>query len=211
MLSIPATVAPSSVLLIVTGYLLGSLSGRRLLGPLRGLVERDAGEGPPRGQRRWSAAAGAIDVGKAALAVWLALRWAPVGDWLSVTAHGYLAGFAALLGHVWPLWHGLRGGRGATALAGALLVLWPAAAVAALIVGLLTLVLSGYLGLATVLGALTLPLLAWLGDAEPPRLAFALAAALLLVFTHRDHLARLRTGTEPRFARARRLHRWRRG
>lgn len=203
-----SAIAPLTFALIAAAYLLGSLSGRRLLARLRRPVEMDAVSGPePRGL---VAARIALDVGKAALATWLALRLAPVGDPLSVTAHGYLAAFAAVVGHIWPAWHRFRGGGPATALVGGLLVLWPAGIAAGLIAGLLAWLLSGHAGLSIVIGALGLPLLAWWGGSDPPRLWFAIGAVVLLVIAQRAHLARLWAGTEPRFARARRLYRWRR-
>lgn len=214
MLSAPA---PISVLLIVTGYLLGSFSGRALLSRWRSArvaananADPDAATVQPE-SRRVMLGALAIDIGKAALAAWLALRLAPVGDPLSVTAHGYLAAFAAILGHAWPLWHKFRGGgQGASALAGALLVMWPVALAISVLTGLVALLLTGYRGLATSIAALSLPLLGWWGGSEAPRWWFALAAAALVLFAYRDQLLRLRAGSEPRFARARLLHRWRR-
>lgn len=211
MLPAPAF-APLTYLLIAAAYLLGSLSGRRLLARLPGLDRRTAsGErASVLHGRGFTAARLGFDVGKGALAAWLALRYAPVGDPLPVTAHGYLAAFAAALGHVWPLWHRFRGGAPTTVLVGALLVLWPVGLAAGLIAGLLVWLLSGYPGLSLVLGALCLSLLAWWVGSDPPRLWFAGGAVLLLALAQRDHLWRLWTGTEPQFARARRLHRWRR-
>lgn len=204
--------------LILAGYLLGSLSGSLLLGRLRGVDIREQGSGNAGGTNAlraqgWKFALGvvAFDVFKGALAAWLALRYAPVGQALSVTAHGYAAGFAAVLGHVWPLWHGLRGGKGAAAAVGALLVLWPWAAPVLLLVWLGTIFASGYVGLATVVAALTLIPLAWLAEAGAPRWMFALGTAALLVFTHRGNLARLRAGTESRFENLRLMARLRRG
>lgn len=213
-----SSIAPLSYALILAAYLLGSLSGSLLLGRLRGVDIRQQGSGNAGGTNafrtqglRFALGVVAIDIGKGALAAWLALRYAPVASALSVTAHGYLAAFAAIVGHVWPLWHGLRGGKGAATAVGGLLVLWPFSLPPLLMVWIATLVLSGYVGLATVLAALCLPLLAWWSEAGEPRLWFACAAALLIVFTHRGNLARLRAGTESRFARARLLHRLRRG
>jgi len=210
-------VAPWSVALLAAAYAIGSLSGSLLFGRLRGVDIREQGSGNAGGTNafrtqglRFAAAVVVFDIGKGALATWLALRYAPVGDDLSVTAHGYLAAFAAVLGHVWPIWHGFRGGKGAATLVGALMVLWPFAVPLLLLVWAAVLIVSGYVGLATVIAALCLPLLAWLGDAGLPRQCFAIAAALLIVFTHRGNLARLRAGTESRFAGARLLHRWRR-
>jgi glycerol-3-phosphate acyltransferase PlsY len=153
----------------------------------------------------------AIDVGKGALAAWLALRFAPLGQALDVTAHGYAAAACAVVGHVWPLWHGFRGGKGAATAVGGLLMLWPWSIGVLLPVWMLVLVATGYVGLSTVLAALALPLLAWGTDAEPARLWFSMFAALFIAFTHRANLQRLRQGTESRFERARLLHRLHRG
>ncbi|MBA2239009.1 MAG: glycerol-3-phosphate acyltransferase [Lysobacter sp.] len=200
-------IAPISVLLIAGAYLIGSLSGARLLRALAGRLPAAEASG----ESHWfTAVRVAFDLAKGAIAVWLALRHAPVGDAISVTAHGYVAAFATLAGHVWPLWHRFRGGGGTAALAGSLLVLWPVAAIVWLMAGLLVWWRSAHAGLAVAAGALVLPLLAWWTAAEPPRLWFALASTTLLLLAHRENLRRLWTGTEPRFAQARRLHRWRR-
>jgi len=204
--------------LLLLAYLLGSVSGSLLLGRLRGVDIRRHGSGNAGGTNAfrtlgWKFALGValVDIGKGALATWIALRQAPVGEALSVTAHGYLAAFVAVLGHVWPLWHGFRGGKGAATTVGGLLVLWPWSIALLLPVWMLVLVGSGYVGLATVLAALCLPLLAWWIGAEAPRLWFAAGIALFVAFTHRANLQRLLDGSESRFERARLLHRlWRR-
>ena len=207
-----------TVFLLLCAYLLGSVSGSLLLGRLRGVDIRRHGSGNAGGTNAlrtlgWRFALGvvAIDLGKGALAAWLALRFAPLGQALDVTAHGYAAAACAVVGHVWPLWHGFRGGKGAATAVGGLLMLWPWSIGVLLPVWMLVLVATGYVGLSTVLAALALPLLAWGTDAEPARLWFSLFAALFIAFTHRANLQRLRQGTESRFERARLLHRLRRG
>lgn len=214
----PLHLAPLTWGLLAVGYLLGSLSGSLLLGRLRGVDIREHGSGNAgatnalRTQGKGFAAGVAlVDLAKGALAAWLALRYAPVATPLPVTAHGYLVAFTAIVGHVWPLWHGFRGGKGAATMIGALLVLWPYAVPVVLAVWFVVVLASGYVGLATVLATWALPLLAWWTGAGTPRLAFSIAVALLLTLTHRGNLARLRAGTESRFARARLLHRWRGG
>ena len=87
-------------------------------------------------------------------------------------------------------------------------MLWPAAAPILLAVWLLSLILTGYVGLSTGLAGLSIAVLAWLTHADASsRLAFSIAIAALLLFTHRANLARLRAGTESRFEKARLLHR----
>ena len=207
-----------TVLLLLCAYLLGSVSGSLLLGRLRGVDIRRHGSGNAGGTNAlrtlgWRFALGvvAIDLGKGALAAWLALRFAPLGQAFDVTAHGYAAAACAVVGHVWPVWHGFRGGKGAATAVGGLLMLWPWSIGVLLPVWMLVLVATGYVGLSTVLAALALPLLAWGTDAEPARLWFSMFAALFIAFTHRANLQRLRQGTESRFERARLLHRLHRG
>ena len=203
-----------TALLLLVAYLLGSVSGSLVLGRTRGVDIRTLGSGNAGGTNAfrtqgWKFALGValIDVGKGMLATWIALRLAPVGMPLSVTAHGYLAAGAAVLGHVWPCWHGFRGGKGAATLIGGLLVLWPWSLPLLLIVWAGVLLTTGYVGLSTVIATASLPLLAWWSDAQSERMWFAIGAALFIAFSHRSNLQRLRDGTESRFARARLLHR----
>ena len=208
-----------TVLLLLVAYLLGSVSGSLVLGRARGIDIREHGSGNAGGTNAfrtlgWKFALGvaAIDIAKGALAAWLALRLAPVGQPLSVSGHGYAAAAMAVAGHVWPLWHGFRGGKGAATAAGGLLMLWPWLLPPLVLAWLLVLLATGYVGLATVVAALTVPLWALWTDASPERRAFAIAMTVLLVFTHRSNLLRLWRGEESRFERARLLHRlYRRG
>lgn len=201
----------SAALLVLAAYLLGSLSGSLLLGKLRGVDIRTQGSGNAGGTNafrtqglKFALGVVVIDIGKGALATWLGLRFAeaPTAAWLA-----YATAFAAVVGHVWPVWHGFRGGKGAATVIGATLVLWPSAVPVLLAVWIAVLILTGYVGLGTVLAGLALAALATLTHATTPRLAFALAAAALLAWTHRGNLARLRAGTESRFEKARLLHR----
>ena len=204
---------PVALALLATSYLLGSLSGSLLLGRLRGVDIRTLGSGNAGGTNAlrtqgWRFALGVvvIDVGKGALAAWLAgvmLPQAGIGG-------AFAAILAAVAGHVWPVFHGFRGGKGAATLVGGLLVAWPLALVPVLGVWVVSLVLSGYVGLSTVLAGFALAAYAMLPPVDPVRLAYGAAFAALLAFTHRGNLQRVRTGTEPRFERARLFHRGRR-
>lgn len=200
------------VALILVAYLLGSLSGSLLLGRLRGVDIRTQGSGNAGGTNAlrtqgWKFALGVVlvDVGKGALAAWLGVRFGPTNGALSPQMLAYATAFAAAIGHVWPLWHGFRGGKGVGTLLGGLLVLWPAAVPWLLLVWLLVLVASGYVGLASVIAVACVVPLAWLGEADSMRRSFACAAALLVLFTHRGNLQRLRAGSESRFERIRLL------
>jgi glycerol-3-phosphate acyltransferase PlsY len=201
-----------TALLLLAAYLLGSLSGSLLLGRLRGVDIRTMGSGNAGGTNAFRTQGLAfalgvvvIDIGKGALAAWLGLGFAPPASaaWL-----GHACAFAAVVGHVWPVWHGFRGGKGAATAVGALIVLWPLSVPVMLAVWIGTLVLSGYVGLATVLAAMSAAVLGMALRVSMPLHLLTVAIALLLVYTHRANLARLRAGTESRFDKARLLHRW---
>lgn len=201
-----------SASILLAAYLLGSLSGSLLLGRLRGVDIRTMGSGNAGGTNAFRTQGLAfalgvvvIDIGKGALAAWLGLRFASPASaaWL-----GHACAFAAVAGHVWPVWHGFRGGKGAATAVGALVVLWPQSVPVMLAVWIVTLVLSGYVGLATVLAALSAAVLGMALRVSMPLHLLTVAIALLLVYTHRANLARLRAGTESRFDKARLLHRW---
>src|SRR5687768_1118739 len=103
--------------LLVAAYLLGSISGSLLLGRLRGVDIRTQGSGNAGGTNAlrtqgWRFALGVvlIDVGKGALAAALAGFVVPGASHSGWTL---AAVFAAVAGHVWPLFHGFRGGKGA--------------------------------------------------------------------------------------------------
>ena len=209
MLSIPGELLHPILLLLA--YLLGSISGSLLLGRLRGVDIRTQGSGNAGGTNAlrtqgWRFALGVVlvDIGKGLLAVWLA-RQLGAPDWLQA---GVV--IAAVVGHVWPIYHGFRGGKGAATLVGGLLLLWPLALPWLLSAWLLILLLTGYVGLATVLASWCLVPLSLVGTdgAGFAWCWFALVAAGLLSFTHRSNLKRLMAGTENRFERARLLHRW---
>ncbi|NOT88619.1 MAG: glycerol-3-phosphate 1-O-acyltransferase PlsY [Lysobacter sp.] len=201
-----------AIAFVFIAYLLGSLSGSLLLGKLRGVDIRTQGSGNAGGTNalrtqgvKFALGVVVIDIGKGALAAWLGLRFAQDAHaaWLP-----YATAFAAGIGHVWPVWHGFRGGKGAATVVGGVAVLWPAAVPVLLAVWLCGLILTGYVGLSTILAGLSIVALALVTHADAVRVAFAIAVALLLLFTHRANLARLRAGTESRFEKARLLHRW---
>ncbi len=206
---------------LVVAYLLGSLSGGLLLGRLRGLDIRRHGSGNAGGTNalrvagwRFALAVVVIDIGKGALAAWLG-AW-PVAGAAPLTP-GIVAGacvLAAAIGHCWPVWFGFRGGKGAATLVGGVLVIAPAHAAMMFVAWVLVIVSTGFVGLATVVAAVAFPVIvafriALDGDAAPGLVAFSIATALLVCWTHRGNLMRMRRGEEPRFERARLLRRGR--
>jgi glycerol-3-phosphate acyltransferase PlsY len=195
-------------------YLLGSLLGSLLLGRLRGVDIRTQGSGNAGGTnalrtqgKLFALGVIVIDVGKAVLAIGVLPAYSLPGigidpsidrEWLAVAC-----AVAVVVGHVYPVWYEFRGGKGAATMLGAVAVLAPAALVPVLAVWLLTVLLTGYVGLGTMLGTAVLPIYFSLADPErPPLVVFGLLITAFVFYTHRSNLQRMREGNENR---ARRL------
>ena len=137
-----------------------------------------------------------LDALKGAAAVLLARHFAP-GNLDLIT----LAAVFAILGHVFPIWLGFKGGKGvATALGVYLALSWPAA-LSALAVFIVILILSKYVSLASILGAVTLPIffLLFVPDHSPIVVSSVLFISLLVIVKHHKNIARLKSGTESKF------------
>jgi len=195
-------------------FMLGSLSGSLLLGALRGVDIRTLGSGNAGGtnalrtQGKWFAlGVMVIDVGKGALAVlWLpaaALPGVTVDPALDREFLTYAVAMGVVLGHVYPLWFGFRGGKGAATAVGAVAIIAPQLVVPSILAWLAIIGLTGYVGLATMGAAIGAAL--YLGLTGLPGdhglFAFAAILAVLIVFTHRSNISRLRAGTEVRHRR----------
>jgi glycerol-3-phosphate acyltransferase PlsY len=203
------------LLAIALAYLLGSVNGSLVVGRLKGGVDiRKLGSGNAGGTNAlrtmgpWFALAVVIvDVAKG----WLAAAWLP-GALAALLPAGAVpdaalpaaCGFAAVVGHVFPVFHGFRGGKGGATLIGALAGLAPATLPWLFLAWFALVAAFGFVGLATTLAAAALvPVVLALGlEPRQALLVFAVAAAALVAYSHRANFARMSAGTEPR---ARRL------
>lgn len=204
---------------LFVSYLLGSLLGSMLLarfwaaGDIRNVGSGNAGATN-------AVRAGGVGFGLAVLAFDLTKGLAAVLGVPALTAAtasqpiptglAYGCGAAVVVGHIFPLFYGFRGGKGAATMIGVLICLVPLALSVGAIIWAATLVLSGYVSLATLLGLLAVGLNVWLwlpgGLWTTPGL-FMVVMSLLLFYTHWPNVQRLKAGTENRFEKAMLLHR----
>ena len=109
-----------------------------------------------------------------------------------------LCGIAVMLGHVYPLWYGFRGGKGVATLLGAVLGIKARLLLPLILTWLAAVIAFGYVGLASMLAAVALAVAIALTSRSAPLLCFGALAALLILYTHRTNIARMRAGTESR-------------
>jgi len=174
------------------GYLVGRLQGKdirqygsgnigatnalRVLGPVAGLIV-SLGDG-----------------GKGILAVLLAR---------SVTGSTEVvltAGLLVIVGHIFSVFLGFKGGKGVATSAGVALMLFPLILFEALLVWLITVFLTRYVSLGSMLAVLSVPLFMLLHNFPSIYVIFSLIVAFLVIFRHRSNIIRLLQGTESKIS-----------
>jgi len=199
---------------VTLAYLIGAVLGSLLVGFFYGGVDiRNVGSGNPGGTNALRTQGKVfalwvmiIDIGKGILAAVVIppLDLPGVGIDAQVDRALVLYGvsFAAILGHVFPVWFGFRGGKGGATAAGLLCFLAPVAALPAIGSWLLVVLTTGFVGLATMSAGLVAAVFVGVtGLPEQTGLVlWACATTTLLIYAHRDNIRRMLDGTESRFA-----------
>ena len=193
-------------------YFIGSLMGAMIVGRLRGGVDiRTMGSGNAGGTNAlrtqgfvFALGVIVIDIGKGAVAAGivpgLSIPFVAEDPTVSRTWLSLVCAAAGVLGHVWPIYHGFKGGKGAGTYIGTLLVLAPKLVAGLVLIWMLVLTLSGFVGLATMAAAIALPLYLTVGLKleGQPLFIYTVCAAIGIVYWHRGNIQRMRDGTEHR-------------
>lgn len=191
------------IVIVVGGYLLGSVSTGILVAHVLGLGDpRDSGSGNPGatnvlrlGGKKAAALTLIGDGGKGMLAIWLANA---LGAAPGIIA---LAGLAAFIGHLYPIFHHFRGGKGVATGFGVLLAWsWPAG-LAALVTWVLVAAIGRRSSLAALVAALFAPFYLLLSPAPLVITLAMIPMTALTLYRHQDNIRRLLDGTEPRIGR----------
>ncbi len=186
------------ILAAAFGYLLGSIPFGLLFTRLGGKGDiRDIGSGNigatnvlRSGSKLLALATLLADALKGGLAV--ALIWRLGNDTAAL-----MAGLAAFIGHLFPVWLDFKGGKGIAVFIGALLIMSPLTGILFLVVWLLVALASRISSLSAIAALLfTVPFLLFLGERDTALYAGLMVA--LSLYAHRENITRLRAGTEPK-------------
>jgi glycerol-3-phosphate acyltransferase PlsY len=195
------------VAVVLASYLLGSLSFAVIVSRLMGLNDpRSYGSKNPgatnvlrSGSKKAAILTLLLDAFKGWLPVVLVLAWGPAqGLGPEVAA---LAGLAAFLGHLYPVFFGFAGGKGVATAVGVVIGVHGTLALATVLTFAIILYFSRYVSLASMVAAVFAPVFYLLGDgvvwqATATEVLSLLAMAILLVWRHRENIHRLLAGTE---------------
>ena len=188
------------IVLVAVAYLLGSIPFGVVVARVQGGVDlRQVGSGNIgatnvlRAVGKGAAALTLLgDIGKGAFAVAL-------GRWLGVTPPVLAAiALATVAGHLFPVFARFRGGKGVATTLGVVLAAMPAVGALLILIWLAVAALWRYSSLAALTASVALPILTWVLDGRPAMLALSGVLLALVVFRHRENIARLLQGTEGR-------------
>src|SRR5688500_1642646 len=198
---------------VTLAYLVGAVLGSLLVGFFHGGIDiRKSGSGNAGGTNAlrtqgkvFALWVMVIDIGKGILAAAvippLAIPGVGIDESVDRSLVLYAVAFAAIVGHVFPVWFGFRGGKGAATAAGLVCYLAPGAGLTMLGSWLLIAFATGFVGLATIVAALAVVL--YLGFTALPDesglFVFGFATAALVIYAHRGNIRRMLDGTESRF------------
>lgn len=190
----------SAAIAIAVAYLLGSIPSGYLAGRLRGVDIRTVGSrnvGATNVFRTLGRGIGiavmAADIAKGVAAVLIA-------DQVAGEPWNVLAAAVAMAGHVWPVWLGLKGGKGVAVGAGAVAALTPVAFAILFVAWILIVLATRYVSVASIAAAVAYTPLAWALGATWPTLVFAAIGSAAVVWLHRRNIERLVKGTELRLS-----------
>ncbi len=190
-------------LAVLASYLLGAIpTSFWVVRALKGIDLRTVGSGNLGATNlyrqlgfRWAVPVGLFDALKGAIPVAFIGPWAGLGLGGSV-----VLGVIAVLGHVFSVFVGFKGGKGVATGGGIVLGIAPWAFLATLLVWAVVVRTTGFVSLGSIIAAIVLPLFLWLlHPTARPAIWFVAGLSALVVWLHRANIARLRAGTEHRF------------
>ena len=207
---------------LILSYLVGSIPTSIIAGRLlKGIDIREHGSGNAGATNAFRVlgwkpglAVALFDMGKGIFTILVISRIEFLPEWLG-TYDGpavlvpILCCCLAIIGHMFPVFAGFRGGKGVAAGAGAFFALHPVTAAICLAVFTMVLVASGYVSLSSIFAAVTLPLsyvlliLITRGQFDTVWIVFTSLVAALIILMHRRNISRLLAGTENRFEKVR--------
>jgi len=203
------------VILIIAGYLLGSIPFGLIIAAAHGKDLRSIGSGNTGATnlsravgRRWGYACFVLDAAKGALVMLIASRFVSSPPSVSQLLLWLAAGCAAILGHIFPIYVKFRGGKGVATSFGVALGLWPyytVCAASALVIWVAAVLLWRYVSLASIIASITFPVTVilvialipgWSLNVLWPLLVTGIILPVVVIVRHRENIKRLIAGTE---------------
>lgn len=187
------------IVILITAYILGSIPFSLIIARLsKGIDVRSSGSGNVGATnvlrtvgKKEAAIALTGDILKGTLSVWMAIIFLQ-DFWVGVTA------ILVVLGHVFPVFSGFKGGKGVATSLGALIVIVPSAVIIAVFTWILVLVISRLASLASIIASLAMPFICWSLKTPVSFIMAAVVTSVIILLKHTGNMKRIYNGTESR-------------
>ena len=194
----------AEIIRIILSYLIGSISGSMVIGKFKKVDIREMGSGNAGGTNAFRTQGALFALGVIIIDIFkgfAATYYIGMG-FGDVSSLSLICGFASVIGHIYPIYHQFKGGKGAGTLIGVLLAL-PLSGIVIptlILIWLVILVVTGYVGLGTIITGISFPLYLYLFSNQVPELMiFGMLCSILIIFTHRSNIIRMYRGDENQF------------
>ena len=199
---------------LILSYLLGSISGAMLMGKLKSIDIRKMGSGNAGGTNAFRTMGTTFAFGVLFIDVikgFIAVKFVPslqLGGILTVNTIDdiellrIICGIGTVLGHVYPIYYGFKGGKGAGTLIGVVLAIFPQSVPWIFLSWLLILIFTGYVGLSTMCAGIVLVIITIVHPSQTIFSAFGyftIGVSIFLIYTHRANIKRMIAGKENQF------------
>ena len=194
----------AEIIRIILSYLIGSISGSMVIGKFKKVDIREMGSGNAGGTNAFRTQGALFALGVIIIDIFkgfAATYYIGMG-FGDVSSLSLICGFASVIGHIYPIYHQFKGGKGAGTLIGVLLAL-PLSGIVIptlILIWLVILVITGYVGFGTIITGISFPIYLYLFNNQVPELMiFGMLCSILIIFTHRSNIIRMYRGEENQF------------
>ena len=197
----------SLIFLTILAYLLGSISGSMVMGKLNNVDIRKMGSGNAGGTNAFrtqgiffALPVVLIDIGKGFIAAEYFHNINFINTSIMIESSHLFFGSAAVIGHCYPIFHNFKGGKGAGTAMGVLISVFPNTLLPALIVWILSLIFTGFVGLSTILASITVSIISIYTFPLINNIQImCFFISLFIIFMHRSNITRMIKGKENQF------------
>jgi len=193
------------IFLTLLAYLLGSISGSIVMGKLKKVDIRQMGSGNAGGTNAFrtqgllfALPVVIIDIGKGFIATQYFSEITLFGP-TTIEFSNLIIGSASIIGHCYPIFHNFQGGKGAGTAMGVLISVFPNSILPAIIIWILSLIFTGFVGLSTILAGITVSITSFLQLQNLPLQMMCLFLSMFIIFMHRSNIIRMIKGEENQF------------
>lgn len=199
--------AMNELILVIIAYLIGSIPTSVWISKsIFNIDIRDYGSGNPGATNtfrvlgsKWGSIVMIVDVTKGAIAtsLYILMPYYLTNE-LARTNLMIILGLASVIGHIFPIWAGFKGGKGVATILGMALAIQPIVALLCLIVFLLTLITTRFVSLSSLIAGIAFMVLILFifNEKETMYRLFAIIVAFMVIITHQKNISRLLKGTE---------------